>query len=190
MNRGQAPARAELAHTAALGVWLGVLAMSGVTAAIIFPTMKSLQPTLGAYSAFDGEHWRLAAGIVQARVFAVADTICAVLAIIAVVTLALAWLRTDFGSWLGRARILAVVVACIALGNQLFVLGPTMSQNVRRYWAEAAAGNNRVAEQARQAFEADHPAASRTLGVQFGAAGIALLLGIIHRPRRIGVQGG
>lgn len=190
MKSGQLAARAELAHVAALGLWLGVLALAGAAAAIIFPTMKSLQPTLGAYAAFDGEHWKLAAGLVQARVFAVTDTICAVVAVVACVSLAIAWFRAEFGTWVGRARIVAVVVACIALGNQLFVLGPTMSQNVRRYWNEAAAGNNQVAEQARQAFEADHPAASRTLAVQFGAAGIALVLGVLHRPRPIGVPGG
>jgi len=175
--------RSERIHAAALGLWLGVLGLAGASAAIIFPTMKTLAPKLEAYPNFTGEHWKLAAGIVQARIFTAMDVACVAMALVAVVSVINTWMRSDFSGTLARTRGAVIAVACVALGYQLFVLGPVMSQNVRSYWAAAAAGDNVRAEQARVAFETDHPVASRTLGIQFAGVAASLALGLAHKPR-------
>ncbi|MGQ0628913.1 MAG: hypothetical protein ACT4PL_12535 [Phycisphaerales bacterium] len=62
-------------HTFALGLWFGSLIMSGVAAAVLFPTLKRLDPTLGAYPKYTGSHWLLAAGHVAEIVFYISDII-------------------------------------------------------------------------------------------------------------------
>ena len=60
------------------GVVFGVLAMTAVVAAVVFPKMRELDPTLPGYPAYDGAHWSLAAGIVAERVFDIGFVIAGV----------------------------------------------------------------------------------------------------------------
>ena len=56
---------------AAIALWLGVLLVSGLTAAVAFPTMKPLAPQLPDYAAVS-DHWKITAGAIANRVFTVA----------------------------------------------------------------------------------------------------------------------
>ncbi len=156
--------------------------MAGASAAIIFPTTKDLAPTFAKYAQYTGEHWKLGAGMVQNRVFLVTDAVCAAAAVIASASLAIEWMNARWKGILPKARVIALVLACAALGYQLFVLGPVMSQNIRQHWQLAAAGDNQSAEEYRAAFEADHPKASAIMYAQFGAVVLTLALGLIARP--------
>lgn len=177
------------AHAASLGLWLGALVITGASAAIIFPTMRETAPTLGAYAGYSGEHWKLAAGMVQARVFAVADVFTAACAVLACVALAGLWMNARWTGPIAKARVALIVAACMILGYQLFVLGPIMSQNLRQYWTLAASGDNAGAEQLRSLFEADHPKASALFYAQFALVAASLLLSIVHRPPALSVRG-
>ena len=56
----------ETLHVLSLAVWLGTIMMTGVAAAIIFPEMRRLDPSLAIYSKYTGDHWLLAAGHIAA----------------------------------------------------------------------------------------------------------------------------
>jgi len=156
----------EAVHVTAAGVWAGVLVMAGGSAAVLFPEMRSLEPELPAYSAYGGEHWRLAAGIVQNEVFKIADVAQFVLATVCLASL-LGMLV--FGG-LSTRRVstgVRIVVLCVAMSltsYHLFILGPRMQASARVYWDAARAGDTAVADRARAAFNADHPTASNVLG--------------------------
>ncbi len=154
-------------HLTALGLWCGSLLMTGAAAAVTFPMLKKLAPTLPGYSGYTGDHWMLAAGHVVDRVFAISDVVqfvCAMLAtasmLIAAVFGGLAWRRPG-GGVMARAVILAA--ALMVLGYHLLVLTPRMGVNLKQYWALAAAGQTAEAETFRAAFSADHPMAQRVM---------------------------
>ncbi len=164
---------AETTHVVALATWLGAGVISGVTAAVVFPTMKELSPTLPGYGAYSGEHWRIAAGSVANRVFLVCDTIALACALVTILTLAIS-LRTYRRSaetpvralWL---RVAWVSVACGVLAFNLFILQPRMAKNLRSFWNAARAGAQAEADAAQQRFAADHPNATLMLGATAAA---------------------
>lgn len=155
----------EIVHVVALALWLGGVVMAGLAAAIIFPTMRSLEPRLATYPDYTGDHWMLAAGKVAARIFHATDIaqgVCAVLAVVSAAVLGLSGVgahRRPAGLiWLaGLAASVGVLAA------SLLWLRPRMDASLHAYWDAGLAGNNPVAEAARQAFSADHPLASNLM---------------------------
>lgn len=159
------PLVALVVHVVSLAIWLGGVVASGLAAAIIFPTMKSLDPRLPGYSAYAGDHWMLAAGKVAARIFHAIDIAQLVCAALAVLTAGLL-----LGSRTVRPRPLAPMAWLLGLAGSLGVLGaallwlrPRMDLNLAAYWQHAGAGQTDLAEAARQAFSADHPMASNLM---------------------------
>jgi hypothetical protein len=156
---------AETVHLLVVGLWLGSLVMGAVVAAIIFPTMRELDPSFSIFSAFTGNHADLGAGFIQARVFYAVDLVQFVGAFVGGVTLALSialrrvWNRPS-------SLIRSVVFACAVLmfSYQFFVFAPRMDENARAYWQAAEAGDNQAAIEAKDAFSADHPVATQTFG--------------------------
>ncbi len=156
---------AETLHLLVVGLWLGSLLMGAVVAAIIFPTMRELDPSFSTFAAFTGNHADLGAGFIQARVFYAVDLVQFVGAFVGGVTLALsialrrAWSRPT-------SLIRSVIFACAVLmfSYQFFVLAPRMDENARLYWQAAEAGDNQAAIEARDAFSVDHPIATQTFG--------------------------
>lgn len=173
---------ADALHTAALGVWLGVVLMSAAAAAVIFPTVKALDPSLPGFAAYTGDHWMIAAGRVADRTFAVSDAaqfVCALLAGLGLVV------RRPIGDAAWRTarsalRITFLSGAITALAYQLFVLAPRINANLQAHWTAAAAGDNATAQTQRAAFTADHPTASATLAVI--ATLVAVCLGLAAWP--------
>ena len=178
---------ADAIHTAALGVWLGVVLMTGAAAAVIFPTVKALDPTLPGFGLYTGDHWMIAAGRVADRTFAISDAaqfVCATLAGVGLV------LGRPLGHPAWRTartavRITFLSAAITALSYHLFVLAPRMNTNLRGYWAAAAAGDNATAQTLRDAFSADHPTASATLGAIAALVAICLALAAWPQPQAI-----
>ncbi len=163
MNQGRR--FCETIHITALALWLGGLVMTGVTAAVVFPTMREMDPALPQYAAFTGEHWRLAAGRVAARVFFIFDVMQFVAVLIAGVSFGVAILV--YGLPMRRfstfARGGTLIVLLALLSYQFLVLGPEMNTNMNNYWIAALEGDNGAAERFRQAFEQDHPTATRLM---------------------------
>ena len=160
MNKHALSRIAQITPLLALSVWLGAVAMSGVVAAIVFPLMRELEPTLGAYPNYEGDHALLAAGRVASKVFFAVDTIQFVCASLA----------------------LATVVVLVVCGYSL----NTLARVLRVYWENAAAGNTVVADRFKDEFLAQHSKASNILGalalmvmVNIVSAGVTLTA----RPR-------
>jgi len=173
---------------AALGVWLGAAMTSAITAAVAFPTMKTLSPTLVDFGAYAGPHAPIAAGAIARRVFDIAAFIQIACAAVAGLTLGLATLRPKSAThtpgpipWL---RTLLLVLAIGILAYWRLVLAPRMDANLDAFWAAAKAGQSEIAERAHGAFSRDHPHASRTLGTMT----LLVLLTILESTRVLATQ--
>ncbi|MCW5769346.1 MAG: hypothetical protein KIT19_11750 [Phycisphaeraceae bacterium] len=169
----------ECVHVIAMGLWVGSLGMAGAAAAIIFPTMKSLEPTLGAYPLYTEPHWRLAAGHIAAQLFFVSDIvqlICAPLAGIALVLLVLQR-RVPWPSRLIAGRLVVLTLLMAMLSYRFFLLAPRMDRELSLYRAAASAGEMPVAETHLVGFNSDHPTASRVMTATFMLAFAGLALG-------------
>lgn len=160
-------------HLFTLGLWLGVIAMSGAAAAILFPTIKELDPLLPEYTAYTGEHWRLAAGLPAERIFLVADIagfVCSFLAAATFGCLATFFrLPVKSPTTISRAFVLAVALACFA--SNLIIIRPQMNSALNTYRAAALRGDNQAALTHQQAFADLHPIASNLM--------IALLVSVL-----------
>lgn len=156
---------AQIAHILALSVWLGAVAMSGVVAAIVFPLMRELDPTLGAYPNYEGDHALLAAGRVASKVFFTVDVIqfvCATIALATIVVLVVCGYSLNT-----LARVLRVIVLCMTLAllsYHLLLFMPGLMQMLQGYWDNAAMGNTQVADRFKDEFLTQHSKASNILG--------------------------
>lgn len=156
----------ETLNLIALSLWAGALIGAGGAAAILFPTLKQLAPTLPDFAAFPDDHWKIAGGLVGVRLFVLADVVqlgaaCATI-------LALIVTRLAGGTQASRAatglRLVFMAFAWLLASYQIMVLGPRMQTNLNAFYAAAKAGQVDVARVNRDAFDADHPTASRVLG--------------------------
>ncbi len=157
----------NVANTTALGLWLGTVVMTGATAALIFPTVRDLAPTLPSHATYTGEHWLIVAGRVAARVFLVSDIVQFTCACVALGTLAGLVVPRMIKSRLGLnewVRVLTLGVACVLLAYQLLIMSPAMTTELQLYWAAASQGKNDVAMIHQTAFNTMHPQASRLIG--------------------------
>ncbi len=162
--------------------------MAGVSAAIVFPTTRSLAPRLPAYEYFVGEHWKIAAGHVQQRIFLACDAGQLVFGGAAFLTLGLMLIGVGTPRLDKRAatavRVLATAAALIVLCYHMLVLSPRMQQNLTAYWSSAEGGRQAEAEVAQAAFEVDHPTASRALSALAACVGVSLVASVwaLARP--------
>ena len=167
---------AQIIHLVALSIWLGSVAMSGVVAAIVFPLMRKLEPTLASYPDYEGDHAMLAGGRVASSVFLAVDTIQFVCATLALCTLAV-MIVTGY-SINTIARLLRIMVLCATLAllsYHLFLFMPEQMLSLRGYWDFAALGDTGQADVFKDKFLASHSAASRLLGTLT----IAVLINIV-----------
>ena len=144
--------------------------MTGASAAVIFPDMRTLDPVLGAYPAYTGDHPTLAAGHIASRLFLISDFVGFGMLLLATVGLAV-WMSKMARSRRGEASVRGVFWLLLTglMGYHVFFLSPSMSSSLLSYWEAAKAGLNDSAEIHRQAFADLHPTASRVMG------GLALL---------------
>ncbi len=169
----------ETIHLVALGLWVGTLAMTGAAAAILFPTIRGLRPTLPDYARYTGEHWLIAAGHVVQRLFLLCDTIQFGCATVASASLAVLYLRLRL-EWrrpASFARLGGLLVAMGVLFYQFFFLVPGMNRHLTAYWIAAQTGDNATALVHKAAFDADHPTATGLLVSGTLAVLVALVAG-------------
>lgn len=170
----------ETIHLAVLGAWLGVLLMTGAAAAMLFPTIRALAPTLPGYARYEGPHWSLAAGKIAAVLFFLADAAQFAGVLAAGATLGVSILA--FGVSM-RSRLTAlrggVLIALLGLlSYQLLVLAPGMHADLASYWLAAEAGDNAAAARFKAAFDARHPLARTLLAVDAAAVLVLLVAGV------------
>jgi hypothetical protein len=172
----------ESVHAAALGFWLGAIILAGAAAAILFPTMHSLDPRLPAYSGYSGPHWSLAAGTVANRIFGVAGVMELFAAAVALASLIALVVSRSLPRWLAALRLLLALAIAITFLLRL-IPGARISAELIAYEAAARAGNSALAEQHRQVIAAYHPMATTFLGVTAALILSALVVTLVSTVR-------
>lgn len=174
----------ETLHAVALAVWLAVVVGAGLAAAVVFPTMKELDPMLPGFAASPGDHWLIAGGHVGRTVFAISDRVQPVCVVVAVVALAgLTRLRHTGRGWLAARWALVGGAGVMAVASGVW-LSPRMDQNLVSYWDAARTGRPAEAAVFRSAFDSDHPKASAMLSATAGCVLLAIGAAAAGRGRR------
>ncbi len=159
-----------------MSIWLGAVAMSGIVAAIVFPLMRQLEPTLGAYPSYEGDHALLSAGRVASKVFFTVDTIqfvCASITLACMIVMLITGYKINTIARFFRILVLSMTLAI--LSYHLFLFMPNLTMTLQGYWEFAAQGESARADQFKDRFLESHSAASRLLGTLT----IAVLINII-----------
>lgn len=168
-------------YLSALGVWAGVLAMTAAAAAVTFPTVRSLNPTLLDLDPASRPHWMLVGGKVVSGVFVISHAAQAFAALLAVVALIVLCRSPQRGRQTRRSiTSVSTAAALTILSWYLLVLWPRMRENLHTYWDNLFAGKLDAARTAQQAFDADHPGASLTLQFLLATVLAASISGIWH----------
>jgi hypothetical protein len=161
----------------ALGVWAGALLMTGATAAIAFPTMRELGPTLPTFGAYPEDHWSIAAGHIMQRVFGISDWTQIACALVVAVSLiaeaaSVGWRRLGI-AWQVRGAVMLGAVGCSLYS--VLVMSPPMNVTLDAYWEAAKAGNVEVAHANKAEFDSDHVLARRLMTATFALVVAALV---------------
>lgn len=171
---------------ASLSLWLGVVVMSGLVAAVAFPAMKALNPTIPEYAAYPFEHWKIAAGLLARTVFDLSAVMQWGLATITFIALAFRVVSDPPPRKLPLARIILACASAAALATWRLGIAPGMDANLDGFLGAARAGEKLVADTHRNGFNAAHPLVSRVmmlLAVALLAAIVATAWGMIPRLR-------
>ncbi|MEX0875910.1 MAG: hypothetical protein WD114_00485 [Phycisphaerales bacterium] len=179
MNRAFFSRMAQIVNILSLSVWLGAVAMSGVVAAIVFPLMRELDPTLGAYPGYAGDHALLGAGRIASTVFFTVDSIQFACGFIALATLAV---LVALGYALNTlARVFRLIVLCMTLGllsYHLFFFMPGLQETLQGYWTYAAEGETVRADAFKDRFLESHGTASRLIGSLALMVAVNIVIGV------------
>ncbi|MFN7020224.1 MAG: hypothetical protein ACK4WH_02710 [Phycisphaerales bacterium] len=186
----------ETIHHLALALWLGVIVAAGAFAAIVFPTMKSLEPALPGFAGYSGPHWRIAGGKLGQQIFLLTDIVqfaCVVVTVATLlclfVTLGASPQRRRPAAWF---RTLGLSLAFASAAGQILIVGPQMNGALKNFWAAAGAGNAELAAIHQGAFDQLHPIASWLLAGSAVGLLAALTAGIwsLARPWAAGPSSG
>lgn len=165
----------ETVHVVSLALWLAATFGSALAAAIAFPTMKALRPTLAGYASPE-EHYLIAAGSVAQRVFFAADVVHFSAALVALASLGASVLI--FGTPARRTatviRTLSLSVAVAALASLLLIVTPKVVSSAGAHWAALKSGDVAAAAMHKASMDEVHPIASRLMGVM----GVSVLISL------------
>jgi hypothetical protein len=167
----------EVVHAAALGIWLGAVLLAGAAAAIVFPTLKALDPHLTTFDKYDGPHWLLAGGQVAQRIFLAADIaqFACMLAAGLSFGIMVMWLGLPMRRRSTFARATFLLAALAVLSYRFAVMQPRWDAALHRHWAAAQAGDNAAAAHEKAALDEMHPVQTWLLGSTAGLVLSALI---------------
>ncbi|MBC7834291.1 MAG: hypothetical protein H7Y88_04220 [Phycisphaerales bacterium] len=175
----------ETVHIVMMGIWLGGLLAATAVAAIIFPAMKQLEPALPGYAAYTGDHSKLAAGHVGAKLFLAVDLLQLVCAVAGGAALGVLVLGKSLERRAATTvRLVAFALAAALLTFGLAIFTPSMTRPMREYWAAAERGDNEVALAHRAKFAPRHTTAAGLLFATTGCVGLSLTAGAWSLARR------
>lgn len=180
---------AETIHIVGLGVWIGAILLAATSAAILFPTVKTLEPTLRTFSEYSGEHWRITAGIPAQKIFFAADIVQLVCAAGACAGAIVLVVTRAIDPWNPRAtngmvRSLPMTIVMVLFGIHLFFVSPTMSSNWAQFLAYAKAGEMELALPFHEKFTSTHPISTKILGGLLIALVVTLFAALNDVTRR------
>lgn len=118
---------------ALMALWLGLVLMTGVAAAIAFPQMKDLAPVLPEYAGHEEHHWSIAAGHVMLPTFRVLDYATLALAVLSVVFAGVC-IRACTGRLAITLWLVGLLGASAVGGHHALVRSPQMQDNAHAYW--------------------------------------------------------
>ncbi|MEM1423981.1 MAG: hypothetical protein AAGH64_08245 [Planctomycetota bacterium] len=159
----------ETVNALVLGVWAGMLVFVGVAAALTFPLMKRLDPTLAGFEEYSGEHWRLAAGSVMNPLFeavATAGWVGAAVVIVVQIALHNHLKKTSIGRWL-RWRLLGVLILAGVTFFANSTLWGSMVDLFEQSLSYARAGDHAGYRITLEEFDRLHDIATPWMGAQF-----------------------
>lgn len=142
-----------------LSLLAGATLAVGATAAVAFPTMKSLGPVLEAYAAWPDPHWPIAAGAVANVLFRSLDWMALGVAVIALLSLAPPGSRPARGL-VGMLCAVSIIGLCAVVAINWAWLRPTMHEHLGAFWTAAGSGDIDAGRAERAAFDRLHPIAS------------------------------
>lgn len=151
------------------GIAFGVVAMTGVVAAVVFPTVRDLGPVLPDHASYTGPHWSLVAGVIAESVFRIGFVVVGVALVGALLGVLVLAVRR------GERRLPVVRLGLVTVTLGLFLthagwLQPRMNDAASEYRDAAIAGDNTVASEAKSRFDSMHPTASRLIAATTIAA--------------------
>ncbi len=149
----------------ALSLLAGATLAVGATAAIAFPAMKALDPTLATYAKWPDPHWPIAAGAIANTLFRALDWLALGVVLIAVITL-IPRSSHQARSLTGLLCGLSILGLVAIVGVNWGYLRPTMHTHLDAYWTAAQSGDIDTGRAERSAFDRLHPVASYLLTSQ------------------------
>ncbi len=181
--------RATTLHLAAAGFWLAAILFVGLAAALAFPVMKDLNPTLPGFSGYPDDHWIIAAGYVTNPLFGVLRVVQLACLAVCGVTFLLTVRKTK-GRVLSGVRAILLVLTLGAVIFDIAVLSPRMQGELAAFRDAAQAGDVALANAHRSAFDADHPLGRRLLeGGALCVLGLVVTGWIASGHKRTGTEG-
>lgn len=180
----------DAGHALGLALWFAAVASGAIAAMNVFPRVRDLAPTMDAFAAWPADdHWRLLAGHAMAGVFATGDLLQVAAAVVVLATLVAGiGLAGPGGRRLPHlVRTFLVIVATGVLGWHLLVRAPAMNRDLAAFHEAARAGDLETARARRDAFEAAHLPAERSLAATLllvsGAIALAAASPLAAEPR-------
>jgi len=152
-----------------LSVLAGATLAVGGIAAILFPVMKALDPTLPYYSRWSDPHAFIAAGSIASQLFRTLDWLALGVAVVAAVSLIPRGARPD-RSAAGMAVWISVGLLVVLVALNWLWLRPTMYAHLQEYWQAANSGLLTEGRAEKAEFMRLHPIATGMLVAQLGLA--------------------
>jgi len=174
-------------HTLGLTVWAAALISAAVAALNVFPVLRNMPITMGAYPGVPAtEHWRFAAGEIMEGVFFTADLMQFVAVPMVIITLFMQMSRARAAHRIrGRIRAGALIIAAMLFTLHATTIAPPMNRLLRAQWAAAAQGDTARIEAYRRDFHRLHVRADGILRVNL----VLVLIGIALLPSALLVTG-
>lgn len=161
-----------------LALWLGILLTTGTAAAVLFPAMKELNPTLPGFAGYTGEHWLIAAGRPATSLFRIYQCASGVLAGLTVISLIVTcsgrprgWMRSP-----SMTVYLFLMLALVVVQVMEQTLHSTMRVNLMGYWEMAGRHETAAALNLKDQFGALHKQSELITGIEAVLLAFAILV--------------
>ena len=160
--------------------FLGLLTMTGIAAAVLFPMVKGMGVTSAEYADYSGEHWRLVAGGPANALFVVATYAGLAAGMLgAAMIVSVTWGRSGRMAWARRLG----WAGCVALWlGYCGVLAPLMQRHFGEYRSAARQGDGSAAAVYAEKFRSLHPWATRVMGAEAILLVLSIGLAVLDAP--------